>query len=130
MRYVIAIDSARLGERRNRFAVRRDRVVACLSAMPGITCAIPSGGFYAFPSISGLLTKHGGRFFDDAALCAWLLAEAGLVLVPDRAVGLPGHLRVSFAYSDADLDNALARMDGPVQGTCRERHLWPLPRPV
>ena len=50
-----------------------------------------------------------------AALCAWLLDTAGVAIVPGRAFGLPGHVRLSFAYSDADLSTALARISDALE---------------
>lgn len=106
----LGMGDALLDERRAIFRDRRDRVVTALQAMPGLTCARPDGAFYAFPGCAAHLSAQGGRFDSDAALCAWLLDAAGVAVVPGRAFGLPGHLRLSFAYSDADLTRALDRM--------------------
>lgn len=106
----LALDGAFLEERRTLFRARRDRAVQALRAMPGLTCAMPDGAIYAFPGAAGHLAGKGGRFDSDAALCAWLLETAGIVVVPGRAFGLPGHLRLSFAYSEVDLTRALERM--------------------
>jgi aspartate aminotransferase len=103
-------DRGLLEERRTVFRARRDRVVAALNTMPGLTCFVPDGAFYAFPSCHGLLQPAGGPFASDAGLCAWLLEAAAVAVVPGRAFGLPGHLRLSFACSDTDLDTALTRM--------------------
>ena len=104
-------DKALLDERREIFRARRDRVVAKLNAVPGLKSTLPDGAFYAFPSCYALLAEAGGRFENDAAFCAWLLEEAGVALVPGRAFGLPGHVRLSFAYSDEALEEGIARMD-------------------
>ncbi len=103
-------DRSLLDTRRALFLKRRDTVVSGLNAVSGLTCPAPDGAFYAFPSCADLLTDAGGPFVDDAALCAWLLDTAGVAIVPGRAFGLPGHLRLSFAYSDADLSTALTRV--------------------
>lgn len=99
-------DRALLDDRRAAFRDRRDRVVAALNAMPGLSCLEPDGAFYAFPSCSALLGD--GR--SDGDFCAALLEQAGVAVVPGRAFGLPGHFRLSFAYSDAELDDGLARI--------------------
>ena len=104
-------DKALLDERREIFRARRDRVVAKLNAFPGLKSTLPDGAFYAFPSCHALLAEAGGRFENDASFCAWLLEEAGVALVPGRAFGLPGHVRLSFAYSDEALEEGIARMD-------------------
>ena len=106
----LGMGDAVLDERRAIFRDRRDRVVTALQAMPGLTCTSPEGAFYAFPGCAAHLAAQDGRFDSDAALCAWLLDTAGVAVVPGRAFGLPGHLRLSFAYSDADLTRALDRL--------------------
>ena len=95
-----------LSQRRDAFLLRRDKVVAALDAMPGLICPIPDGAFYVFPSCTEALAP--GE--DDAAFCARVLDTAGVALVPGRAFGLPGHFRLSFAYSDNALDSGLARL--------------------
>ncbi len=101
-------DQALLETRRAAMRTRRDRVVAGLNAMPGVTCPMPDGAFYAFPDITGAIAR--GGFDSDAALCGWLLDEAGVAIVPGRAFGLPGHARLSFAYADSDLEAGLQRI--------------------
>ncbi len=103
-------DRSLLDTRRTLFLKRRDTVVSRLNAIAGLTCAAPDGAFYAFPSCKDLMEDAGGPFADDAALCAWLLDTADVAIVPGRAFGLPGHLRLSFAYSDIDLCTALGRI--------------------
>lgn len=95
------------------FGARRDRVVAALNAIDGLTCPMPGGAFYVFPSCEGLFgrkTPGGQRIDDDAGFCRYLLQEALVALVPGRAFGLPGHFRMSYAYGTADLDQGLARI--------------------
>ena len=102
-----------LDERRAAMQARRDRVVAALSAIDGLDCPIPEGAFYAFPSCRGVLDRQapaGEVLGDDAALCQYLLQDHGVALVPGRAFGMPGHFRLSFAYSDSELDTGLARI--------------------
>ncbi|WP_421700910.1 pyridoxal phosphate-dependent aminotransferase [Aliiroseovarius sp.] len=110
-------DPALLDQRRAIFAARRALVVDALNAIPGVTCAAPDGAFYAFPSIAGLLTENGGRLDSDAAFCAWLLNEAGVALVPGRAFGLAGHVRLSFAYAEDTITAALARLTSALERT-------------
>ncbi|WP_377833249.1 pyridoxal phosphate-dependent aminotransferase [Acidimangrovimonas pyrenivorans] len=110
-------DQGLLDTRRAALRARRDRVVAALNALPGVTCAAPDGAFYAFPDITGAMERLGAE--SDAAFCKLVLDRAGLAIVPGRAFGLPGHARLSFAYSDADLDAGLDRLSavlapGPV----------------
>lgn len=99
-------DRALLAERRDAYRARRDHVVAALNDMPGIRCATPAGAFYAFPTCP----------CDDGAFCARLLDEAALAVVPGRAFGMPGHFRLSFAYSNADLSASLTRLRHFLEG--------------
>lgn len=92
---------------------RRDRVVAALNTLPGIACPSPDGAFYVFPRIAEAIVTTGHA--DDAAFCRWLLEDHGLALVPGRAFGLPGHLRLSFAYSNDDLEKGLSRLADALQ---------------
>lgn len=105
-----------LAKRNALFRQRRDSVVASLSAIRGLQCAPPDGAFYVFPSCAALLKAQGGPFGSDAEFCAWLLEEAGVAVVPGRAFGLPGHFRLSFAYSDADLANGISRIAAALDG--------------
>jgi len=107
-------DQALLDDRRAALLARRDRVVAALNAMPGVECPLPDGAFYVFPCIKGAMAAGGHA--DDAAFCRWLLEHHGVALVPGRAFGLPGHLRLSFAYSEADLTAGLTRMAAALKG--------------
>lgn len=101
-------DQSLLSTRREDWRNRRDRVVASLNAIPGIDCPTPDGAFYVFPRITAAMAATGRA--TDADFCRWLLQDHGVALVPGRAFGLPGHLRLSFAYSDADLDKGLSRI--------------------
>lgn len=98
---------------RRSFIERRDRVVAGLNAIDGVTCLTPPGAFYVFPSIEGLLgrTSAGGNHVDnDEDFVMALLEEAGVALVHGTAFGLPGHFRLSYAASMQELETALTRI--------------------
>jgi aspartate aminotransferase len=88
------------------YAARRRLVVDGLNALPGISCAPPDGSFYAFPDIRGTGVD------DSAAFTAWLLREAGVAVTPGVAFGPggEGHVRLSFATSQAVIGEALDRM--------------------
>jgi len=107
-------DQGLLDTRRAILRRRRDKVTAALNAMPGITCPVPDGAFYAFADISGAMAA--GGYASDAEFCAALLDRAGVALVPGRAFGLPGHLRLSFAYAEDALDAGLGRLAAFVKG--------------
>lgn len=107
-------DKALLTERCEIYRARRDRMVTSLNAMRGITCPEPEGAFYVFPDVSGAMAAGGHG--SDADFCAALLDKAGVAIVPGRAFGLPGHARLSFAYSEAELDDVLDRMTTFLEG--------------
>ncbi|WP_444461790.1 pyridoxal phosphate-dependent aminotransferase [Rhodobacter capsulatus] len=95
------------------FQRRRDLVVAALNAIPGITCRVPEGAFYTFADCSGLIgatTPEGGTITTDRDFCAWLLEHAEVAMVPGAAFGLSPYFRISYATSEAELREALARI--------------------
>ena len=85
------------------YRARRDLVVRGLNALPGITCPVPDGAFYAFFKLP--------EGTDDMDWCTRLLEERGVALVPGAAFSAPGHVRLSYAASEADLRSALQRME-------------------
>lgn len=110
-------DQTHITERKAAFRARRDLVVAALNAIPGIACPVPDGAFYVFPSCEGVLglrTPDGRLLETDADFCAYVLSATGLAMVPGRAFGLPGHLRLSYAYARADLEDGCARLNRAV----------------
>lgn len=103
------------------FRRRRDLVVGRLNAIDGLACDLPPGAFYAFPSCQGLLGRRdaaGQLIATDADLALYLLREAGVAIVPGSAFELPGHFRVSYAASDAELDEAMARIAAACARLC------------
>lgn len=95
------------------FRQRRDKVVAALQAIKGLTCDVPPGAFYAFPGCQGLLgtrDKSGNLIETDTDLALYILRTAGVAVVPGSAFELPGHFRVSYAASDAELVEAMTRI--------------------
>lgn len=95
------------------FQDRRDLVVAGLNAAEGIDCMVPAGAFYVFPSCKGLFgkTSAGGQKIEtDEDFVMALLEETGVALVHGTAFGLPGHFRLSYAASNAELEAAVSRI--------------------
>ncbi len=95
---------------RTEFSARRDLVVTGLNAIDGVSCRTPGGAFYAFPNVSAL-----GLGSDE--LADGLLREAGVACLPGTAFGAAGEgfLRLSYANSRANLELALAGIEGYVQ---------------
>lgn len=88
------------------FLERRDVVVAGLRALPGVSCRMPGGAFYAFPNVrdTGMESRE---------LARRLLEEAHVALIPGDSFGGNGrgYLRLSYAAGLAEIEEALARMD-------------------
>jgi aspartate/methionine/tyrosine aminotransferase len=87
------------------FHARRTLIVDGLNALPGVSCRMPRGAFYAFPNVSGT-----GHDADD--LARRLLDEAGVAVLAGSAFGTVGrdNLRISYANSRENLSRALERM--------------------
>ena len=102
-----------LAERNEAFRKRRDLVVSGLNACEGITCAVPEGAFYVYPSIAGCIGKTSaeGTLIDtDEAFATALLEEHGVAVVFGAAFGLSPYFRVSYATSDEALSEACRRI--------------------
>lgn len=96
------------------FSARRRLMVDGLNAIAGVSCRMPEGAFYAFPSVAGLLgrrTPDGRTLSTDAELCEWLLDAARVALVPGVAFGAPGYVRLSYATSRALISEGLSRIE-------------------
>ncbi|WP_449411027.1 pyridoxal phosphate-dependent aminotransferase [Methylobacterium komagatae] len=87
------------------FDRRRTIVVDGLNALPGISCIVPKGAFYAFPNVSRTGWKA-------KALASALLDEAGVATIggPDFGINGEGFIRLSYANSAENIRRALERM--------------------
>lgn len=94
------------------FKRRRDLLIPGLNELPGVSCALPDGAFYAFPNIAGVLGKqYKGKAVHSAVDYAGLLLEEQLVaVVPGEAFGAPNNVRLSYATSYENVEQALTRM--------------------
>ncbi|EQD80501.1 aspartate aminotransferase [mine drainage metagenome] len=72
----------------------------------------PDGAFYVFPSVSGALGRviAGHRVDTSAELAAVLLEESNVAVVPGEAFGAPGHVRLSYALADEELEEGMDRL--------------------
>ncbi|PZR17903.1 MAG: aspartate transaminase [Azospirillum brasilense] len=98
---------------RQAFGRRRDLVVRLLNQAPGIRCATPDGAFYVFPDIAGCIgktTASGKKIETDEDFVTALLEDEGVAAVHGSAFMFPGHFRVSYATSDAVLEDACNRI--------------------
>ncbi|WP_412563737.1 pyridoxal phosphate-dependent aminotransferase [Thalassobius sp. MITS945101] len=95
------------------FVRRRNLVVDMLNAIDGITCLVPEGAFYVYPSIAGLIGKKtpaGVEITSDEVFATELLNDTGVAVVFGAAFGLSPNFRVSYATSDALLQDACTRI--------------------
>lgn len=102
-----------LAPNRKIFQKRRDLVVSMLNQAKGITCPRPEGAFYVYPDIAGCIGKTsagGAQITDDEAFATALLEETGVAVVFGAAFGLSPNFRVSYATSEAVLEEACRRI--------------------
>ncbi|MGC1659685.1 MAG: pyridoxal phosphate-dependent aminotransferase [Candidatus Acidiferrales bacterium] len=89
------------------YARRRERILAGLRAIPGITCSAPQGAFYVFPNISAHFSP---AMPNDTAAAKQLLDRAHVAVVPGEAFGAPGYVRLSYATSIERIEEGLRRI--------------------
>jgi len=102
-----------LAERAGAFERRRDLVVSMLNQAPGVRCPTPEGAFYVYPSIEGLIgktTETGVVITDDEVFTAELLNAEGVAVVQGAAFGLSPYFRISYATSEAVLEEGCRRI--------------------
>ena len=105
-------DHGFLAERNAAFRARRDRVHAALNEAEGLSCFLPQGAFYLYPSCAGVIGKRaGGRVIEtDVDFCEALLEAEAVAAVPGTAFGAGPAFRVSYATDMATLEEASARI--------------------
>ena len=104
---------------RKAFEERRDLVVSMLNQTRGLTCPKPEGAFYVYPSCAGLVglkTPSGKTIETDEDFVSELLVSEGVAVVHGSAFGLGPNFRVSYATSNALLEDACTR----IQRFCAE----------
>jgi aspartate/methionine/tyrosine aminotransferase len=94
------------------FNRRRKLIVDLLNKIPGVTCPTPTGAFYVYPSVKGVLGKEirGKRPQTSAELATLILDEVEVAAVPGEAFGPSGYLRFSYALSDEDIVEGIGRV--------------------
>jgi aspartate aminotransferase len=97
------------------FKERHTYVVNRFNSMPGLSCLMAGGAFYAFPDARGAIDNlfQAGKIkaATDMALAEYLLEEFDVAVVPGSAFGAEGYFRISFATSMDNLRNALDRIE-------------------
>jgi len=94
------------------FDRRRKLIVKLLNEIPGVVCPTPTGAFYVYPSVKGVLGKEirGKRPATSAELATLILEEAEVAAVPGEAFGPSGYLRFSYALGDDDIVEGITRV--------------------
>ena len=93
------------------FDARRKVVVELANAMPGVSCVVPKGAFYALPNI-----KDTG--WQAKPLASELLEKVGVATIggPDFGILGEGYIRISYANSEENIRRALGRMHAFLEG--------------
>jgi len=102
-------DQSCINEMLEAFKERHDRILPLLNALPGVKCNPAQGAFYLFPDFKEAIATIDG-VTDDISLGEYLLEHAGVALVPGSAFGAPGFMRLSYATSMENLEDALERL--------------------
>lgn len=91
------------------YEARRNRLVAGLREVPGLTCQTPEGAFYAYVSVAGLIgarTPAGEILETDSDVAIYFLRAAQVATIAGQSYGLSPYVRLSFATSDDVIDHA------------------------
>ncbi len=102
-------DPSCIAEMLKAFKQRHDKVVASLNKIEGVHCLKGDGTFYAFADFSGFMQRFSG-IKNDVELAEMIIEKTGVALVPGSAFGNEGYMRLSFATSEANLDEAIKRL--------------------
>lgn len=94
------------------FDRRRKVMVERLNRIPGVSCRMPGGAFYAFPNIGKVLGRRGpdGPIRSPHELAQYLLKEAHVAVVPGEPFGSPHHIRLSYATSMEAIERGTDRI--------------------
>ncbi len=94
------------------FDRRRTTITGILEGIDGVSCPLPEGAFYVFPSVKGVLGRdiNGRTARTSAELAELILDQAEVAVVPGEAFGAPGYLRLSYALGDDDLVEGATRI--------------------
>lgn len=108
----VETDPSTMQYMKSSFLKRRDKMVEGLRAIDGLKVNVPTGAFYIFPDCSSFFGKsYEGKTIENASdLCNFILEREYVALVTGDAFGDPNGFRISYAASDAELDEALIRI--------------------
>lgn len=97
---------------------RRDFACKRLNAIPGLSCIVPDGAFYLYPSCAGVIgkkTPEGKLIENDLDFVLYLLDGVGVAALQGAAYGLSPYFRISFATSMEVIEDACDRIERAVK---------------
>jgi aspartate aminotransferase len=100
------------------FDRRRHLIIGGLNALPGVSCVMPRGAFYAFANVSGVIGRRppgGAALRGSVDVAAFLLEHARVAVVPGLDFGSDAHVRLSYATSEALIREGLTRMEAALR---------------
>jgi len=103
-----------IAQSRAAFERRRDLLLARLAKIAGVTCDVPRGAFYAYPSCEAFIgrsTSHGVRIETDEDFVMQLLAHEKVAVVHGGAFGGSPNFRISYAASEQNINDACGRIE-------------------
>lgn len=110
----LALDNEPIDAMVREFRRRRDFVLSKFDEIPEIVCPKPDGAFYLFPDVSafyGTTAPDGTSIVDSESLCLYLLEKCYVALVPGSAFGDDNGVRISYAASMENLEQAMQRIE-------------------
>lgn len=111
----LSLDQRILSERKKEMEKKRE--IACTYTAGLFPCIRPGGAFYLFPDISEYLAETD----TDEDFCTYILENTGVAVVPGRAFGRAGHVRISYGISENLLKEGFEKISGFLKNTGRKR---------
>ena len=90
------------------YKIRHDYLFSALNDIKGFIASPGTGAFYLFPDVNTAIEKKG--FSDDVELSEYLIETANVAVVPGSAFGSPGYIRLSYATSLNQIEDAVERI--------------------
>jgi aspartate aminotransferase len=112
----LRLPAQKVAAMRNEFQMRRDVILSLLREELQMDAPVPQGAFYVFIDVRPYL---GAAMRTDAELATHLLETAGVATIPGSAFYGPGHLRLSYAASRADIERGVCRIAQALHSVAR-----------
>ena len=99
-------------EMKTKFLRRRNLIIELLNKISGVTCSVPDGAFYVFPSFESFLNKKVDNKIlkDTFDISQYILEAVNVVTVPGDGFGAPGYIRFSYATSSETIKKGIRRV--------------------